>query len=72
MQKKEVITHFGSTTATAKALGISKSTVSLWKEIIPWKYALLIEKVTEHDLTYNSAWYRTLRNDSAPDETAKL
>lgn len=46
MKKQDVLNHFGGTTKTAIALGISKSTVSLWKENIPWKYALLVEKIT--------------------------
>ncbi|RFY49342.1 hypothetical protein CA303_24325, partial [Salmonella enterica subsp. enterica serovar Enteritidis] len=45
-----VLRYFGGTTKTAIALGISKSTVSLWKENIPWKYALLIEKITNGSL----------------------
>lgn len=50
MKKQDVLNHFGGTTKTAIALGISKSTVSLWKENIPWKYALLVEKITKGSL----------------------
>ncbi|EMT5586385.1 TPA: helix-turn-helix domain-containing protein [Providencia stuartii] len=50
MKKQDVLDYFGGTTKTANALGISKSTVSLWKETIPWKYALLIEKITNGSL----------------------
>ncbi|MFP4863541.1 Cro/CI family transcriptional regulator [Providencia rettgeri] len=50
MLKNDVINFFGGVTATAKALGISKSTVSIWKSEIPWKYALLIEKITQGTL----------------------
>lgn len=55
MLKKDVINFFGGVTATAKALGISKSTVSIWKPEIPWKYALLIEKITQGTLKANVA-----------------
>ncbi len=55
MLKKNVINFFGGVTATAKALGISKSTVSIWKPEIPWKYALLIEKITQGTLKANVA-----------------
>ncbi|AVL75541.1 Cro/CI family transcriptional regulator [Providencia hangzhouensis] len=50
MKKQDVLKYFGGTTKTANALGVSKSTVSLWKETIPWKYALLIEKITNGSL----------------------
>lgn len=50
MLKSDVIKYFQGTTKTAKSLGISKSTVSLWKDTVPWKYALLIEKITNGDL----------------------
>lgn len=53
MLKTEVIAFFGSVTATAKALGISKSTVSVWKKEIPWKYALLVEKISYGKLKSN-------------------
>ncbi|CRL63900.1 TPA: Cro/CI family transcriptional regulator [Proteus mirabilis] len=55
MLKKDVINFFGGVTATARALGISKSTVSIWKPEIPWKYALLIEKITQGTLKANVA-----------------
>ncbi|EPJ0728647.1 Cro/CI family transcriptional regulator [Morganella morganii] len=53
MLKTEVIAFFGSVTATAKALGISKSTVSVWGHEIPWKYALLVEKISYGKLKAN-------------------
>lgn len=46
MNKTKVLEYFGGTVATATALNVSKSTVSLWGEIIPWKYALLIAAAT--------------------------
>ncbi|HGJ5877114.1 MAG TPA: Cro/CI family transcriptional regulator [Arsenophonus sp.] len=45
MLKKNVIDYFGGTVTITKVLNISKSTVSLWEEVIPWKYSLLIWKV---------------------------
>jgi DNA invertase Pin-like site-specific DNA recombinase len=47
MDKKEVIEHFGGVSATARALGITKSAVSKWPEKIPWGRALQIEKLKE-------------------------
>lgn len=39
MYKKDVIDHFGTQRAVAKALGISDAAVSQWKEVIPEKDA---------------------------------
>ncbi|MGU9869595.1 Cro/CI family transcriptional regulator [Kluyvera ascorbata] len=57
MLKQDLINYFGTATAAAKALGVSKSTVSLWKDIIPWQYALLAEKQTDGALVYDSKAY---------------
>lgn len=57
MLKKQVIDYFGGTTATARALKVSKSTVSLWEAVIPWKYALLIEKLTKKKLKFEPSLY---------------
>ncbi|EKC2243288.1 hypothetical protein VQZ80_004504 [Salmonella enterica] len=46
MEKECVLDYLGGTTATAKFLGIAKSTVSVWPTQIPWKYALLLERLT--------------------------
>ncbi|MFB5641781.1 Cro/CI family transcriptional regulator [Kluyvera ascorbata] len=57
MLKQDLINYFGTATAAAKALGVSKSTVSLWKDVIPWQYALLAEKQTDGALVYDSKTY---------------
>lgn len=57
MQKEIVLKHLGGTTATAKFLGIAKSTVSVWPDLIPWKYALLLERLTSGVLQYNPEVY---------------
>ncbi|WP_226019972.1 Cro/CI family transcriptional regulator [Serratia symbiotica] len=57
MKKSEVLAHFGGTNATGNALGISKSTVSLWGELIPWQYALLISEVTDNAIIFNREDY---------------
>ncbi|MBL0677599.1 Cro/CI family transcriptional regulator [Aeromonas dhakensis] len=46
MDKKVVIEHFGSITATAKALGISHVAVCKWNETIPKGRAYQIEVLT--------------------------
>ncbi|MBS0878559.1 MULTISPECIES: Cro/CI family transcriptional regulator [unclassified Tatumella] len=57
MKKSELISYFGTTTAAAKALGVSKSTVSLWKKVVPWQYALLAEKVTNGGIKCSESEY---------------
>lgn len=57
MKKTDVLTHFGGTSATGKALGISKTTVSLWGEIIPWRYALLVSEVTDNAIKFDRTDY---------------
>lgn len=53
MKKQAVLNHFGGTSATSRALGVSKTTVSLWKDHIPWQYALLVSEVTEQSLKFD-------------------
>lgn len=57
MFKQDLVAHFGTATAAAKALGVSKSTVSLWKDVVPWQYALLAEKATDGALKYDPNQY---------------
>ncbi|TKI02112.1 Cro/CI family transcriptional regulator [Martelella alba] len=57
MYKSDVIKFYETATAVAAAIGVSKPTVSLWKEIIPWKYALLIEKVSNGALKFQPEHY---------------
>ncbi|HGH2813472.1 TPA: Cro/CI family transcriptional regulator [Salmonella enterica subsp. enterica serovar Waycross] len=58
MEKECVLDYFGGTTATAKFLGIAKSTVSVWPAKIPWKYAILLERLTEGKLKYDPDLYK--------------
>lgn len=58
MRKQDVIAHFGSGRAVAKALGISDSAVSQWKELIPEKDAYRIQVLTEEKLKYVPEEYR--------------
>ncbi len=46
MQKSAVLEHFGTVTATAKALGISHVAVRKWSETIPQGRAYQIEVLT--------------------------
>ena len=50
MKKLDVIAYFGGVTKTAKALGISKSAVSLWGEDIPYGRACQVQLLTKGKL----------------------
>ncbi|WP_287146664.1 Cro/CI family transcriptional regulator [Aeromonas sp.] len=54
MQKSAVLEHFGTVTATAKALGISHVAVSKWSETIPQGRAYQIEVLTGGKLKANT------------------
>ncbi|MCZ8808192.1 Cro/CI family transcriptional regulator [Escherichia albertii] len=58
MYKKDVIDHFGTQRAVAKALGISDAAVSQWKEVILEKDAYRLEIVTAGALKYQESAYR--------------
>ncbi len=57
MYKKDVIDHFGTQRAVAKALGISDAAVSQWKEVIP-ENLYRLEVVTAGALKYQESAYR--------------
>lgn len=46
MNTKEVIAHFGSKSATARALGITRSAISQWGELVPLATAARLERIT--------------------------
>lgn len=46
MRKIDVINHFGSGAAVARALGIGKAFVSKWGDDVPQRYAYEIERIT--------------------------
>ena len=64
MYKKDVIDHFGTQRAVAKALGISDAAVSQWKEVIPEKDAYRLEVVTAGALKYQES--KLLFNSHGP------
>ncbi|MGK0600357.1 Cro/CI family transcriptional regulator [Yokenella regensburgei] len=66
MKKSQVLNHFGGTTPAARAIGVSKSTVSLWGETIPWQYALLIAELTEGDMAFRREDYPTRFSKGTP------
>jgi DNA-binding transcriptional regulator YdaS (Cro superfamily) len=57
MLKKDVVQHFGSQRAIAKALGLSESAISQWRDVIPEKDAFKIEKMTSGALRLEPSFY---------------
>lgn len=54
MHRSDVIKHFGTMTAVARALGIGKAFVSKWGDEVPQRYAYEIERLTAGKL--KAAW----------------
>lgn len=57
MLKKTVIKYFGNQLKAAEALGLTRGSVSQWREVIPEKQALRVEKITEGALKYDPSLY---------------
>lgn len=60
MKKNIVLDYYGGVTATARFLNISKSSVSVWPDPIPWKFAMLISKLTNNELMFETSDYPEL------------
>ena len=50
MRKRDLVRHFGTASAVAKALGIGKACVSKWDDQVPQRYAYEIERITRGKL----------------------
>jgi hypothetical protein len=57
MLKTTVIAHFGTQTAVARALGITKGAISLWGDVIPEGRAYQVQAVTGGKLRVDAALY---------------
>ena len=59
MRKADVIAYFGTQTATAKALGVTKSAVNQWEEDrpIPLKRAIRARTASRGDLKLDLSLY---------------
>ncbi len=58
MKKSQVIEHFGSALSLAVFLGLNKSAVSQWGNVIPEKQALRLERLTNGELKYEPNLYK--------------
>lgn len=58
MLKADVLAHFDhSPVAVARALGITRSAVNQWPEIVPLKSAFKLQSVTEGELRVRMSLY---------------
>lgn len=57
MKPNDVIRHFGTQVLTARALGMTQGSVSLWvrRGVVPYRRQLQIEQVTGGQLRANPA-----------------
>lgn len=59
MRKADVIAYFGGTqVAAARALGVTKSAVSQWGDLIPLKCALKAQAISNGDLPLDMSVYQ--------------
>ncbi|AJQ53983.1 TPA: hypothetical protein F3L15_09555 [Aeromonas hydrophila] len=58
MKKHQAIDFFGGSNAMARAVGVTKSTVSEWPEVIPAKYATRIHFASGGRLDFGLEDYR--------------
>ena len=57
MRKSDVLAHFKTATAAAKAIGITKSAVSQWGDVVPEDKAYRYEVVTRRKLKVDKSLY---------------
>lgn len=66
MKKADVIAHFGGTAqAAAKALGITRSAVAQWKDIVPERIAWKVQFMTGGVLRVDPTMYEKRHGDAA-------
>ena len=66
MKKADVIAHFGGTdTSTAKALGVTRSAVWQWKDIVPERIAWKVQIITGGTLRVDPSVYEKRRGCAA-------
>ena len=61
MNKIDVISHFGTVTKAANALGLTKSAISQWPDKIPRLRAFEIERITNGKLKVDITLSRELK-----------
>lgn len=59
MFKTDVLSHFKTGVAVARAVGVTKSAVSQWGDVIPEAMAYRVQAATRGKLKVNPSLYRT-------------
>jgi DNA-binding transcriptional regulator YdaS (Cro superfamily) len=57
MYKSDVIKFFGNQVSTGRALGVTKSAVSQWKEVVPEAVAYRAQRVSRNKLKVDPSLY---------------
>lgn len=70
MLKSVAISHFGSQSALARALGVTKGAVSLWGRVIPEGSAYKLESLTKGVLRVDPQLYKKPSAHSRPNISA--
>ena len=72
MNKSDVISHFGSVKAAAKAIGITTNAMYMWPELVPRGSAYTVQVITAGKLKVDPSLYppKKKRLESAQAEVA--
>ena len=62
MFTSDVLLHFGSATAVAQALGITRQAVGQWGDLVPPLSASRLERLTDGRLSYDPDLYARWNN----------
>ncbi|ELI6420942.1 hypothetical protein RRM51_000301 [Aeromonas veronii] len=62
MKKEHALSFFGGNNAVARAIGVSKGTVSEWPEVIPEKFATRIYFASGEQIEFCLEDYRPPQN----------
>lgn len=65
MKTADVVRHFGNRVKTAKALGVTKSAVSQWGEVVPERIAYKTQIITGGALRVDPSVYSSSHAESA-------
>jgi transcriptional repressor of cell division inhibition gene dicB len=57
MRTEDVLAHYGSQTAAAQVLGITRAAVGQWGDVVPFISALRLESLTGGKLQLNHEAY---------------
>ena len=68
MRTSDVLAFYGTQTAVAKALGITKSAVNQWKDLVPEGKAYRLQEMTRGKLKVDRAAY--MSKSSVTDKAA--